>query len=414
MKKMTLYKSIQNNIIKNFEYIEKNYDSSLLEYILYPNRVLEFYIPVKMDDGSVKTFVWYRSQHNNAKWPYKGGIRFHQNVNKDEVMSLSAWMSLKTSVVGLPLWGGKWWIVVNPKELSKWELERLSRWFMEKLAPFIWRNVDVPAPDVNTNWEIMSWMADEYSKIIGEWTPWVITWKPIELWGSLWRNIATAQGWVFSVIKYLEMKSQSIKWKRIVIQWAWNAGLTFAELILKQGWIVIAISDSKNGIYNINWLDISEIKKLKSEKKSVSEYKNWEIISNKEILELECDILVPAALELVINKENYKNIRAELIVELANWPVDLEIDQDLFEMWIVVIPDILANAGWVTVSYFEQVQNNMNYYWTENEVLWKLKKIMEKSTEEVVLNADDFGVSLRDWAYILSIKRILDAEKFRK
>jgi len=413
---MSLYQQVQTQIKDAYSFIKDEYDSNLLEEFLYPNRVLEFYIPVKMDDGKTKVFTWYRSQHNNSKWPYKGGIRFHQNVSKDEVMSLSAWMSLKTWVAWLPLWGGKWWIIVDPKQLSVWEIERLSRWFMQKLAPFIWNEVDIPAPDVNTTPQIMAWMADEYAKVTWVRTPWVITWKPLSVGWSEGRGAATAL-WGFYVLEqYLSDKWDKIKWKKIIIQWSGNAWLTFARIASDAWALIVWISDSRGWVYSDKWLDISKVEELKSKRTPVCKlcgYEDAKEVSNEELLIMDADILVPAALENQITKDNADDIKAKLILELANGPTTYEADTILRGKKIDVIPDILANAWWVTVSYFEQVQNNMNYYWTEKEVNQKLEDIIKPATQTVVALADKYETDLRNWAYISSLRIILESMKIR-
>jgi len=411
---MSLYEWVQNQIKESFAFIANEYSDDLLQRVIRPDRVMEFYIPVKMDDWKTKVFTSYRSQHNNARGPYKWWLRFHHNVSKDEVMSLSAWMSLKTSVVGIPLWWWKWWIIVDPKTLSKWELERLSRWFAAKLTPFIWKEVDVPAPDVNTTWEIMWWMVDEYSKLVGVWTPGVITWKPLSIWWSQWREKATSLWWCFTIDEYFKNSWQSLAWKTIAIQWAWNVWLNFATLIVHNYWAkVVAISDSKWWIYNPDWIDVDKIEKLKTENKPVSEYTDASQISNDDLLLLDVDVLVPSALEQVIHADNANKIQAKVILEMANWPVTPEADKILASKNIPVLPDVLANAWWVTVSYFEQVQNNTNYYWPESEVNEKLEAIMRPSTLDVINTANKYKTTLRNGAYIVSLRRILEAMKVK-
>ncbi|HKL43913.1 MAG TPA: Glu/Leu/Phe/Val dehydrogenase [Candidatus Absconditabacterales bacterium] len=410
---MKLYEQVQKQIKDAYSFIKDEYDANLLEKFLYPDRVMEFYIPVKMDDGKTKVFIGYRSQHNNSKGPYKGGIRFHQNVSKDEVMSLSAWMSLKTGVVGLPLGGGKGGVIVNPKELSIGELERLSRGFMQKLAPFIGNQVDIPAPDVNTTPQIMAWMAEEYSKLTGTRTPGVITGKPLSIGGSEGRGAATAQGGFYVLEQYLADKNDSISGKSVVIQGSGNAGLTFAQIASKAGAKIIAISDSKGAIYNENGLNINDITLLKNKKKSVTEYGDGKVITNEDLLFLNTEILVPAALENQITKDNADQINAKLILELANGPTTYEADTILQKKGVDVLPDILANSGGVTVSYFEQVQNNMNYYRKEDEVNKKLEDIIKPATKEVVSLAEKYNTNLRNGAYISSLRIILESMKTR-
>jgi len=409
-----LFDSVQDQIKKSYMFIEENFEKKYLERFLYPDQIIEFPVSIKMDNGEIKTFLWRRSQHSNVRGPYKGGIRFHPKVSKDEVMSLSAWMSLKTAVVGIPLGGGKWWISVDPKELSQPELERLSRVFMQKLAPHIWPNTDIPAPDINTTPQIMAWMADEYSKIAWWWTPWVITGKPLEIWWSKGRTNATAFGWFLVLETFLRSYSDNIKNKSIAIQWAGNVGLIFAEIAQKAWAKIIAISDSKWWVYASHWLDIEKIIELKKAKKSVIELNEWKIITNEKLLELNVDVLAPAALENVIHNKNVDNIKAKLIIELANWPIDCSADEILKNKWIKVLPDILANAGGVTVSYFEQVQNNTNYYRQEKEVNEKLSDIMVAATYDVIRTADKYNTTLRNWAYILALWRLLEVATTRR
>lgn len=413
---MSLYQQVQTQIKDAYNFIKDEYDVNLLEEFLYPNRVLEFYIPVKMDNWKTKVFTGYRSQHNNSRWPYKGGIRFHQNVSKDEVMSLSAWMSLKTWVAGLPLWWWKWWIIVDPKQLSLWELERLSRWFMQKLAPFIWNEVDVPAPDVNTTPQIMAWMADEYAKVTWKRTPWMITGKPLSIGWSEGRGAATAL-WGFYVLEqYLADKWDKIKWKKILIQWSGNVGLTFAQIASDAWAIIIWISDSRGAIYKEDGLDITKVAELKANRTSVCklcDHEDAKEMTNAELLLLDADVLVPAALENQITKDNADKIKAKLVLELANGPTTYEADSILRGKWIDVIPDILANSGGVTVSYFEQVQNNANYYWTEKDVNQKLEDIIKPATKAVVSLASKYKTNLRNGAYISSLRIILESMKTR-
>lgn len=407
---LSAQKQIKNAYeIANFWDLYKNE----LEIVLNPKRVLEVSLPVEMDDGTVKTFTAYRSQHNDARWPFKGWIRFHQDVNKDEVKALSMWMTIKCSVVDIPLGWWKWGIIVNPKEISEKELERLSREYVRAIYKDIWPLVDVPAPDVNTNPKIMWWMFDEYSKQVWIYYPGSFTWKPVWSGGSKWRWKATAQGWVYSLKKYLELENDSISWKKIIIEWAWNAWLTFASLLKNDGIKLVWISDSRWWIYDENWLDIEKIISLKNEWKSVTAYENVKILSADELLEQNCDILVPAALENRITEKNAWNIKAKLVLELANWPTTPEADEILNSKNISLIPDILANAGWVMVSYFEQVQNNTNFYWEEDEVEQKLKTKMEKATIDVYNLSKDLKTSYRKWAYAIALKRVFESMKVR-
>lgn len=388
-------------------------DTNKYELISHPKRILEVNIPVKMDDGSIKIFTGFRSQHNDARGPFKWGIRFHQDVNRSEVKALSMWMSIKCAVVDIPLGWGKWGIIVNPKELSNGELERLSRGYVRALHKYLWPEIDVPAPDVNTTPQIMSWMMDEYSTLVGKNAPGSFTGKPLTNWGSLWRGKATAQGWVYVLKEILRLNNDEISGKSIVIQGAGNAGLTAAKLLLPLGAKIVGISDSKWGIYNQHGLDIDAIEELKKQKKSVIEYDDAEILAQKEILEQECDILIPAALENQITSDNADKIKAPVILELANGPLTPEADKILEEKNVMIIPDILANAGGVMVSYFEQVQNNMNFYWEEDEIEDKLNKKITQSASDVYTKADEYKTSLRSGAYIIAMQRIFDAMQDR-
>lgn len=406
------FESARTQMQTAYTFLNGQYDD-IFPILLSPDRVIEVSIPIRMDDGTLKNFTGYRSQHNSARGPYKGGIRYHQDVTKDEVMALSTWMSIKCATLDLPLGGWKGGIIVDPKTLSKTELEQLSRWWVQKLYKYIGPLDDVPAPDVNTNGQIMSWMVDEYSKLVGHWTPGTFTGKPLSIGGSLGRDTATAQGGLYVLEAYLKSKSDTLKGKKVIIQGAGNAGLNMIELIEKTGAILLGTSDSKTAIYDESGLDISQIVSLKSEKKSLTEYQWGKQISNNELLELSCDILIPAALENQITSENAHKIQAKLILELANGPITPDADVVLFTKNIPVIPDILANAGGVTVSYFEQVQNNANYFWSREEVQAKLKLKMETALMWVLEMSESKNVMLRTGAYVVAMKRILEAMKVR-
>lgn len=394
-------------------YDECRLDTNKYELISHPRRILEVNIPVKMDDGRVKTFTWFRSQHNDARWPFKGGIRFHQDVNREEVKALSMWMSFKCAVIDIPLGGGKGWIIVNPKELSENELERLSRGYVRELYKYIGPEQDVPAPDVNTNPKIMSWMMDEYSLLVWKYSPGSFTGKPLSSWGSAWRASATAQGGIYVLEEILRLKNDEIKGKSIAIQWAGNAGLTAAKILSELWAIIVGISDSRWGIYNEKGLDIEKIESLKSQRKSVIEYTDAIKLQEKEVLEKDCDILIPAALENQITDSNAKNIKAKIILELANGPITPEADNILNDMNIEVIPDILANSGGVMVSYFEQVQNNMNFYWSAEEIDQRLREKITTAANAVYSTSIEYKSHLRSAAYIVAMKRIFSAMKDR-
>lgn len=389
----------------------------------HPNRILEFSLPVRMDNGKLRIFRGIRVQHNNALGPYKGGIRYHPNVDMQEVKALATLMTLKCSLVNLPLGGGKGGIIVNPKELSEGELERLTRAYTQALAPFIGPETDVPAPDVNTDAKIMSWIADEYSKIKGKYIPGVVTGKPLDKGGSIGRNEATAQGAMFVLLAYMNAMGLKPLRTRVVIQGFGNAGYHMAVFLDEAGFKLIATSDSKGGLYCEKGIHPTKALACKTEKGSLHECyvsgvdyhaeegASCKKITNEELLELDCDLLVLAALENQILEKNVMNIKAKTILELANGPITWEADKVLRERKIPVIPDILANAGGVTVSYFEQVQNAKGETWTLEQVLQKLKPIMEDATARVLKTSVEFQSSLRMAAFISSIRHLEEAMK---
>lgn len=386
---------------------------NLYEQISHPNRMIEVSIPVEMDDWTVKIFTWFRSQHNDARWPYKWGIRFHQDVSVSEVKALSVWMTFKCAVIDIPLGWWKGWVIVDPKKLSEMELERLSRWYVRALYKYIGPTQDVPAPDVNTTPKIMAWMMDEYSTLVWEYSPGSFTGKPLEVWGSLWRWSSTAQWWVYVLEKILELEGDNVKWKKVIIQWAWNAWLIVAKLLVDLWAIIVWIADSKWAVYNKDGLDIKEIESIKWKRESVISYNDWTYMTEKEVLEQVCDILIPAALENQITFKNAHNIKAKYILELANGPITPDADDVLADKGIIVIPDILANSGWVMVSYFEQVQNNLNYYWDAEEVNSKLFKKITHAAESVYNIAKYYNTHLRSAAYIIAIERVINAMELR-
>ncbi|MGO4183323.1 glutamate dehydrogenase [Paenibacillus sp. FSL A5-0031] len=377
-----------------------------------PKRVLSVNFPVRMDDGSIRVFEGYRSQHNDAIGPTKGGIRFHPDVTLDEVKALSMWMSFKCGVVGLPYGGGKGGVICDPHLLSKGELERVSRAFMEAIADFVGPDKDIPAPDVYTTPQIMGWMMDTYSRLKGVNSPGVITGKPLILGGSQGRNEATAQGCVYTILAALQDKNIPIETATAAIQGYGNAGRIAARLLSEAGIKVVAVSDSRGGIYDPNGLDIEQISILK-DTTSIREYGEKYYISNEDLLELDVDVLVPAALENVITAKNADRIKAKIVAEAANGPTTPEADRVLWSHGITVIPDVLANAGGVTVSYFEWVQNLANYYWSEAEVLEKLETNMILSYVAVRDLAKEHDTDLRTAAYMISIKRIAAAMEAR-
>jgi glutamate dehydrogenase (NADP+) len=393
-------------------------DQEAVEILKHPNACLEVSIPVRMDDGSLKIFTGYRVHHNDMRGPTKGGIRFHPQVSLDEVKSLAFWMTIKCAVVGIPFGGGKGGIIVDPKELSRMELERLSRGYIQQIADFIGPDIDIPAPDVYTNPMIMGWMMDEYSKIVRKLSPAVITGKPIAIGGSKGRDDATARGGYFC-IEELESKRQwDPKNIRVAVQGFGNAGQFIADMLHKDGYQIVAISDSKGGIYRPQGLDVPSVMQVKNKSSklqavycegSVCQLVDSTVISNEELLELDVDILIPAALENQITKENASHIKASVIVELANGPTTFDADEILHKKDILVLPDILANAGGVTVSYFEWVQNRSGYYWSLAEVHQRLHEIMVREFRAVYSLMETHKTDMRTAAYIHALNRQSEA-----
>lgn len=387
------------------------YNDSEMSILLNPKRILTVNFPVKMDSGKVKRFKGHRVQFNDARGPTKGGIRFHPQVDLSEVKSLAFWMALKCAVVNIPYGGAKGGVEVNPKELSNSELENLSRGFIKAIHEIVGPTIDIPAPDVYTTPQIMAWILDEYEKIKGEHVPGLITGKPLELGGSQGRRSATAQGGAYTLRELMKLSGMEPSETTVAIQGFGNAGSFMAEILDNWDYKIVAVSDSKGGIFNKDGFDVKALLKHKAEQGSVKGFAK--AITNNELLELNLDVLVPAALENQITKKNAGSIKAKIVVELANGPTTPEADTILEKNDVIVIPDILANAGGVTVSYFEWVQNNYGYYWSEEEVLEKLEKIMVKSFKETYETSKHHTTSLRNGAYILAINRILVAEKLR-
>jgi len=383
----------------------KDFGKEFLARVSVPDRDIRISIPVKMDDGSLKVFEGYRVEYNNTLGPYKGGIRYHLETEINEVKALAFWMTLKCAVVNIPMGGGKGGVTVNPKELSKSELEKLSRGWTQKLSDILGPHKDVPAPDVNTTPEIMAWIADEFGKITGDTTGAVITGKPIDKGGSEGRGTSTAQGgfYVFEAFREeLKLTNKS----KVVIQGFGNAGSNAALIWSKAGHKVVAISDSKGAVFNEDGLDIEKLIEHKKATGSLSGFLNSKNISNEELLELECDLLIPAAFENQITEKNAKKIKARVILELANGPTTPEADGILFKKNIPIIPDILANSGGVTVSYFEWDQNLKKEHWSEKEVFEKLEPILEDASKKISEKSRELNTSLRNSAFILALERI--------
>lgn len=386
---------------------------SHIEILKKPKRVLTVNIPVRMDNGKIRVFTGFRSQYNDSRGPAKGGLRFHPDVSLSEVMALSAWMTWKCAVAGIPYGGGKGGIIVNPKDLSESEIEQLSRGFIRALGDFIGPEKDIPAPDVYTNPKIMGWMMDEFSKIRGFNSPGVITGKPVDLFGSKGRGTATGYGLFFIARELMKHLGHEMKGATVAIQGYGNLGYYAAEKFTQAKAKIIALSDSKGGIHDSEGLDYEEVMEHKKKTGSVKGFPGSKEISNEGLLELEADILVPAALEGVITSDNADKIKAKAIVEGANGPTTPDADEMLDKKGIIVVPDILANAGGVTVSYFEWVQNLMNYYWEEDEVNQKMDKILTQSFRDVMAQKEKHNVDMRTAAYVLALERVSKAMEHR-
>lgn len=407
---LELFTSTQVIIKKALETL--GYPEAMYELLKEPLRMLKVRIPVRMDDGSVRIFTGFRSQHNDAVGPTKGGIRFHPEVNEAEVKALSMWMSLKCGIANIPYGGGKGGIICDPRELSFSELERLSRGYVRAISQIVGPTKDIPAPDVYTNSQIMAWMMDEYSIIREFDSPGFITGKPIVLGGSYGRETATAQGVTICIEEAAKKKGITIKDARVVIQGFGNAGSYLAKFMNDAGARVVGISDAYGALYNPDGLDIDYLLERRDSFGTVTKlFKNT--ITNQELLELECDILVPAAISNQITAKNAHNIKASIVVEAANGPTTLEATQILTDRGILLVPDVLASSGGVTVSYFEWVQNNQGYYWTEEEVASKLHHVIVKSFETIMESAERHKVDTRLAAYIVGIKKMAEASHYR-
>lgn len=393
------------------------YSESDIEPLKYPERELKVSVPVVMDDGSTRVFEGYRIQHSTSRGPAKGGIRFHPAVNNDEVKALAAWMTFKCAVVNIPYGGGKGGVVCDPHELSERELRAITRRFTAAIMPLIGPDQDIPAPDVGSNAAVMGWMMDTYSMLKGHCVHGVVTGKPIELGGALGRNEATGRGVMFTTRNIMKKMGMEMKGTDVAVQGMGNVGSITAKLLHQEGMKVVAVSDASGGIYKKEGLDIPAILAYlgKDRKNLLSGYEEDGMtrITNEELLELPVTVLVPAALENQINGTNADKIQAKLIVEAANGPTAAEADPILNEKGVVIVPDILSNAGGVVVSYFEWVQNIQSVSWTEEEVNAKLERIMNNSFEAVYNIAQEKKVPLRTGAYLIAVDRVVKAKKAR-
>lgn len=392
---------------------ELELDKKTKKFLSKPKKLHKFSLWIRMDNGKIKRFKGFRSQYNDARGPYKGGIRFHPDETIDTVKALSAWMTWKCAVVGIPLGGGKGGIICNPKEMSQNELQKLSRAYVQKLYKHIGPDKDIPAPDVYTNAQIMSWMLDEYEKLTGHKAPGTFTGKPIELGGSLGRSEATGRGVVITIREALKLLKMNPKKTTAAIQGFGNVGKNTARFLEELGVRVVALSDSSGGIFSSKGIAYKDALAFKKEKKELKGMPNTSAISNEELLALDVDILVPAALENVITKDNANEIKAKIVAEAANGPITPDADEILFKKKIFQIPDFLCNAGGVTVSYFEWAQNIAGFYWTEKDVNERLDKIMTKAFKSVSEEHSRRKINMRKAAYLISVQRVVDAMKLR-
>ena len=389
-----------------------NLDKDKVEQLRHPDRYVEASIPVKMDNGSLRIFTGFRSQHNNARGPYKGGIRYHQDVSLDEVRALSFWMSFKNAVVNVPFGGGKGGIIVNPKELSSSELEKLSRGYVQKMFPIFGPEFDVPAPDVNTNGQIMGWMLDEYQKITGNKSKATFTGKSLDNGGSEGREEATGFGGVYVFEEVVKSKVVDLPaGSKVAIQGFGNVATFFAQAAEKLGYKIVALSDSKGGIYNADGLNLMEVAAHKKVTGALKDFGGAKNISNEQLLEIETDVLVPAALENVLTGQNADKIKARLIVEMANGPTTPEADAVFTKKNIIVIPDILANSGGVCTSYFEWYQNMHDEKWSKEQVLEKLSKQIKQAFADTLAARNKYNTTFRNAAYVLAAERIISSMK---
>jgi glutamate dehydrogenase (NAD(P)+) len=390
-----------------------NLDEGMRRVLREPRREFTVHFPVHMDDGSVQVFTGYRVQHNLGRGPAKGGIRYHQDVTLDEVKALAMWMTWKCAVVGIPYGGGKGGVVVDPKKLSIKELEAMTRRFFTEIEVLVGPEKDIPAPDVNTNAQVMAWMMDTYSMHAGHTVPGVVTGKPISLGGSEGRNEATARGTVYCIVEAARHLGMELPKARVAIQGFGNAGSIAAQLMHEEKATIVAVSDSTGGIHNPTGLDVHRVIQWKQEHGTVQGFPGAADITNAEVLEIDCDILIPAALENQITGENAGNVKARLIAEAANGPTTPDADEIFWKAGKFMIPDILCNAGGVTVSYFEWVQDLNRDHWSERVVNDKLREIMVKAFQETLAVARREQCYMRTAAYLLAVKRVADAMQMR-
>jgi glutamate dehydrogenase (NAD(P)+) len=389
-------------------------DKASIDILSSPKEILQVSIPVKMDNGEMQVFTGFRVHYNNARGPMKGGIRYYIKENLSEVKALSAWMTWKTALLGLPFGGAKGGIICDVKKLSKTELERLSRGYIDAIADFIGPEIDVPAPDVYTTPQIMGWMMDEYEKIVRHSAPGVITGKPVTLGGSLGRGDATAKGGMYVLKEGAKYKGIDLTKAKFAVQGFGNAG-QFAVKFVKEmfGGKVVAVSDSSGGIYKESGIDYSELLAYKEKNKTVENFPGSKNITNEELLEADVDVLIPSAVEDQLTGENASKVKAKIVLELANGPSTPEADEIFYKNNVLLLPDFLSNAGGVTVSYFEWVQNITGDYWTEDTVYSRLDQKMTAATKDVIATHEKYNTDPRTAAYIIAVQRVIDAMKAR-
>ena len=402
-------------MMSRFDYAAKrlSLDAGLYKVLRNPEKQITVSIPVQRDGGDVEVYTGYRVLYNTSRGPAKGGIRFDMNVTLDEVTALAAWMTWKCAVVNIPFGGAKGGVICDPSTMSMGELERLTRRYTSAIIDTLGPDSDVPAPDVNTNERVMAWIMDTYSMHKRHTVTAVVTGKPVEMGGSQGRREATGRGCMIVTLEALKRLGMPIKGARVAVQGFGNVGSVAADLLAQQGAVVVAVSDTSGGLYNAKGFDVKDLLAWVKEKKVLAGYSKGEVISNDQLLACDCDVLVPAAMENVITSKNAGSIQAKIICEGANGPTTAKADAILEQKGIFVIPDILANAGGVTVSYFEWVQDRSGYFWDEDTVNRRLERIMVTSFEEVAAMADKHAVNMRIAAYMLSIERVAAVHRLR-
>lgn len=408
-----IFESTKKQLKVSLSILNNPKKDEIYEILSHPDKIVEISLPVKIKN-KVKVFQGYRIQHNNLRGPYKGGLRFHPLVNISEINALAMLMTLKTAVVDIPFGGAKGGININPADVSTEELEKITRLYVEKISDIISHETDIAAPDVNTNPEIMAWYMDEYSKIHGHYTPGVVTGKPLEVGGSYVRNESTGLGGFYVLDSYINELDLNKEKLSIAIQGFGNVGANIANFLASNDYKVVAVSDAKGGIYYEKGLSIPQIAASEKNIKKIPEFTKAKKITNEELLRLKVDILIPAALENQINEKNADKIKANIILEMANSPTTKEADEILNKKKVTIIPDILANAGGVVVSYFEWIQNETGLYWEYDEIDAKLKNKMVKALKEVMHQKDRYNTTLRNAAYIIAVKKLTKTLNLRK